>query len=145
MRTGIALGSNLGDRYARLTHAVEALRKIHEQGDFLVSSFHETEPDNCPPKSPKFLNAVLELETSLEPQALLGRLQSLEREAGRSEKHGFHTPRTLDLDILYYGTTILDTPGLQLPHPRMTERPFVMTPLAEIRPDLIPRKEFVSC
>ncbi len=145
MRAGIALGSNLGDRYALLAQAVESLKELHESGDFLISSFYETDPQDCPPQSPKFLNAVLELETSLEPQALLNHLQSLEREAGRSEEHRFHTPRTLDLDILYYGTSPLDTPELQLPHPRMRERSFVMKPLGEIRPDLIPREEFISC
>ena len=82
MRAGIALGSNLGDRHSMLEIALKNLRMIHEQGDFLVSQTLETEPVDCPPGSPLFLNAVAELETSLDPLSLLTRLQTLEIELG---------------------------------------------------------------
>ena len=136
MRAGIALGSNLGDRHAFLQGAVEDLKKIHEGGDFLLSSFYETDPLDCPPGSPLFLNAAVELETSLPPLVLLDHLQVLECQSGRPGQHEFHGPRTLDLDILYCGRLILHSGKLTLPHPRITERLFVLKPLAEIRPDL---------
>ena len=136
MRAGIALGSNLGDRSAILKQAIGHLRDLHEEGEFLVSSFHETDPVDCPPGSPLFLNAVTELETSLPPLELLQRLQTLELAAGRPRVHGLNQPRTLDLDLLYCDEMTLLLPELVLPHPRMTERIFVLAPLAEIRPDL---------
>ena len=136
MRTGIALGSNLGDRHALLDGAVASLRLLHEQGSFLTSSYYETEPHDCPPDSPCFLNAVVELETSLPPLFLLSELQKLEADAGRAKVHEFHAPRSLDLDILYCGNLFLLTAELQLPHPRISERLFVLQPLAEIRPHL---------
>ena len=136
MRAGIALGSNLGDRNAILTEAIGHLRDLHEEGEFLVSGLHETWPMNCPTGSPLFLNAVVELGTSLEPLILLRRLQSLEMASGRPEYRGINEPRTLDLDLLYCDGMTLHFPELELPHPRITERSFVLTPLAEIRPDL---------
>ena len=136
MRAGIALGSNLGDRHAFLDQAIHNLKNLHEGGEFLNSSFLETEPWDCPPGTPAFLNAVVELETSLPPLLLLDCLQALEIGAGRPQDHGFHTPRTLDLDILYCGDLILGDSRLQLPHPRIRERYFVLKPLTEIRPDL---------
>jgi 2-amino-4-hydroxy-6-hydroxymethyldihydropteridine diphosphokinase len=136
MRAGIALGSNLGDRNAVLTGAISQLKKLNEGGEFLASSLHETEPMNCLPGSPYFLNGAVELETSLAPVALLLFLQSLEQAFGRPQCHGVNEPRTLDLDLLYCDGVTMDLPELQIPHPRMTERIFVMAPLAEIRPDL---------
>ena len=137
MRAGIALGSNLGDRHAFLNQAILNLKGLHERGEFLASSFLETEPQDCPPGSPAFLNAVVELQTSLTPLLLLDCLQAFEIEASRSRDHGFHTPRTLDLDILYCNDLTFECPRLQLPHPRIRERYFVLKPLTEIRPDLI--------
>lgn len=137
MRAGIAIGSNLGDRYGVLNQAILNIKLLHEEGEFLTSSFLHTEPQDCPPGSPEFLNAVVELETSLTPLDLLTKLRSLEAKAGRPEKHEFHAPRTLDLDILYCDDLTLHFDELQLPHPRITERYFVLKPLAEIRPDLI--------
>lgn len=136
MRAGIALGSNLGDRQTLLKQALCDLESLHEKEEFLASPFLETAPQDCPPGSPNFLNAVVEIETSLLPMALLEALQKLEVKAGRSKDHRFHEPRTLDLDILYYGEVVLDEPGLQLPHPRIRERYFVLKPLADIRPNL---------
>jgi len=136
MRAGIALGSNLGDRNAILTEAIGHLRDLHEGGEFLASSLHETWPMNCPSGSPLFLNAVVELETSLDPLILLRQLQSLEMASGRPEYRGINEPRTLDLDLLYCDEVTLNLPELKLPHPRITERSFVLAPLAEIRPHL---------
>ena len=136
MRAGIALGSNLGDRSALLTEATGHLKALHEEGEFLASSLHETTPINCPPDSPLFLNGVVELETSLPPLDLLHRLQALEIAAGRPKDHGVNEPRILDLDLLYCDEMTLHNPSLDLPHPRMTERLFVLAPLAEIRPEL---------
>ncbi len=136
MRAGIALGSNLGNRQAHLTKAVADLKSLHEGGAFLVSTFHETDPLDCPVDAPLFLNAVVELETSFSPLDLLAKLQDLEVAAGRSREHAFHAPRTLDLDLLYCDEMSLDHPDLKLPHPRITERIFVLAPLAEIRPEM---------
>ena len=138
MRAGIALGSNLGDRRALMTQALKDLQEIHEgePTSFLASSFFETEPQDCPRGSPLFLNSAVELETSLHPLELLKLLQALEVAAGRPLDHGHHSPRSLDLDLLYCDEMTLDTLGLQLPHPRITERLFVLKPLAEIRPEL---------
>ena len=136
MRAGIAIGSNLGARHVHLTEAISKLRAIHEAGEFLCSSIHETEPVDCPPDSPPFLNAVAELETSLSPQDLLLQLQAMEVAAGRAINHSYHAPRNLDLDLLYCDGMSLRTSELELPHPRITERSFVLVPLAEIRPFL---------
>ena len=138
MRAGIALGSNLGDRSAILKEAIRHLRSLHGGGDgiFLVSSLHETAPVDCPADSPAFLNGVIELEATLEPMEILRHLQRLEEEFGRPREHEYHAPRTLDLDLLYCDMMSLSHPDLQLPHPRILERPFVLLPLAEIRPEL---------
>jgi 2-amino-4-hydroxy-6-hydroxymethyldihydropteridine diphosphokinase len=136
MRAGIALGSNLGDRNAVLKQAIGHLKELDETGSCLVSTLHETEPMDCPPGSPLFLNAVIELETSLSPLDLLHRLQALEVASGRPVNHGVNQSRILDLDLLYCDRLTLDYPELKVPHPRMTERLFVLAPLAEIRPNL---------
>jgi 2-amino-4-hydroxy-6-hydroxymethyldihydropteridine diphosphokinase len=136
MRAGIALGSNLGDRSALLLDAIAHLKAIHEGGTFLASTLHETDPVDCPPGSPCFLNGVVELETSLHPVALLAKLQNLEHSSGRARQHERNAPRTLDLDLLYCDEMTLHHDALELPHPRITERPFVLAPLTEIRPDL---------
>jgi 2-amino-4-hydroxy-6-hydroxymethyldihydropteridine diphosphokinase len=136
MRAGIALGSNLGDKSAILKKAIDHLREIHESGDFLLSGFHETEPVDCTPCTPVFLNAVAEIGTSLTPLELLHRLQREEVRSGRPKNHARNASRTLDLDLLYCDEMTLQHSELELPHPRMTERFFVMAPLSEIRPDL---------
>ena len=136
MRAGIALGSNLGDKSSFLNQAIGHLREIHDSGDFLLSGFHETEPVDCEPGSPSFLNAVAEIGTSLTPLELLRRLQQEEIRSGRPRNHARNASRTLDLDLLYCDGMTLNHPELELPHPRMTKRVFVMKPLAEIHPDL---------
>ena len=138
MRCGIALGSNVGDRLAHLAAARDALEKLHTGTQApLVSQIYETEPVDCAPGTVPFLNAVMEIETTLEPLALLHALHRIERELGRPAEHGHHTPRTIDLDLLYAGGLTLATPELTLPHPRLPARRFVLAPLADIRPGLI--------
>lgn len=104
----------------------------------LVSSVYETEPVDCPPGSGSFYNAVIELETGLPPLELLGRTQEIEQTLGRPAERERNAPRTVDLDLLYYDNLKLTEEGLILPHPRMWERAFVLLPLSEIRPDLVP-------
>ncbi|HEX9775565.1 MAG TPA: 2-amino-4-hydroxy-6-hydroxymethyldihydropteridine diphosphokinase [Actinomycetota bacterium] len=135
----LGLGSNLGDRAAMLLQAIEAL----DWGEVRVtarSSVHETEPVGGPPGQPMFLNQVIEVETTLGPRALLERCQAVESALGRRRDPGVRWgPRTIDVDILLYGSEQIDEPGLTIPHPLMTERSFVMGPLAEIAPDLTAR------
>jgi 2-amino-4-hydroxy-6-hydroxymethyldihydropteridine diphosphokinase len=138
MRAGIALGSNLGDRLAHLQSARGRLLLLHNgSGPFLCSKIYESSPVDCPDGSPPFLNAAIEISTSTPPLDLLSQLQLIEFEAGRPSQHEFHGPRTLDLDLLYYGDINLSHPSLTLPHPRLAERIFVLKPLADICPDRI--------
>ncbi|MEW6199362.1 MAG: 2-amino-4-hydroxy-6-hydroxymethyldihydropteridine diphosphokinase [Planctomycetota bacterium] len=127
----IGLGSNLGDRSR---HIRDALRELAEAGDIRVvacSRLHETEPVGGPPGQPRFLNAVAELATELEPRALLLRLLAIEARHGR--RRGVpNGPRTLDLDLLIHRAAVVDEPDLVVPHPRLCEREFVLRPLAEI-------------
>lgn len=127
----LGLGSNQGDRASYLTGAVEGIRQFctHVQ----VSSFWDTDP-MYDVNQPRFLNAVVRGETMLSPRALLWACQHLEQQAGR-RRTSPNGPRTLDIDILYYGRLILCDPDLIIPHPRLHERPFVTGPLAEIEPD----------
>lgn len=138
MRVGVALGSNLHERMALLQSARLHLQSLHEDlGPFLCSSIYETEPFDCPPGSPMFLNAAIEICCTLPPLDLLQRLQQIEQILGRPNAHAHHAPRTIDLDILYYDNLHFTLPELTLPHPRIHERPFVLCPLGDIRPDLI--------
>ncbi len=134
MRVGIALGSNLGDRVARLRAAVAAIRAFADS-PVLISRLYETEPVNCPPGSPAFLNAALEIGYCGELPDLLERLQTIERQNDRPRIHGRNTPRTVDLDILYADEQTLELPGLKLPHPRLMDRLFVLSPLCDIVPE----------
>jgi 2-amino-4-hydroxy-6-hydroxymethyldihydropteridine diphosphokinase len=136
MLVGIALGSNLGDRRAELAAGLGFLRTL-ARGGVRASSILETAPVDCPPGSPSFLNQVAEIETDLPPRELLRRCQEFERSRGRPDVREINAPRPLDLDLLYYGDLTLDEPGLVVPHPRLTQRRFVLEPLAELHPDLI--------
>ena len=130
------MGSNLGNRDAHLREAVGRLFSIHEpSAPFLVSQFLETAPIDCADGDPPFLNAVVDLECSLAPDAVLELLQKWEAGMGRPADHGFHTPRTIDLDILYYGALKIETSRLSIPHPGLATRDFVKIPLLSIRPD----------
>jgi 2-amino-4-hydroxy-6-hydroxymethyldihydropteridine diphosphokinase len=129
----IALGTNVGDREHNLR---EALRLLAESGIRVmeVSSIYETEPVDYLEQA-WFLNAALEAQTDLPPLDLLHKLRAIESAMG-SKKPFAKGPRLIDLDILLYGNEIITTPELQIPHPRMLDRRFVLAPLAEIAPNL---------
>jgi 2-amino-4-hydroxy-6-hydroxymethyldihydropteridine diphosphokinase len=130
----IALGSNLGDSRSILDGAIDRLRS-HPQIELIaVSSWYRTEPVG--PPQPDYLNGCATLQTGLEPFALLTALHAIEAEFGRVREQHWGA-RTLDLDLLLYQSQIIDTPDLQVPHPRMSERAFVLMPLAEIAADWI--------
>ncbi len=140
MRCGIALGSNLGNRLSHLRKAWHLLAHLHHgAGSQLTSPVYETAPVDCPAGSDDFLNAVVEWEVpdDSDPCLLLDRLHEIEKIMGRPEERSRNSPRTLDLDLLYCGDLVITTPGLVLPHPRLTERRFVLEPLADINPGLI--------
>lgn len=127
----IALGTNLGDRLTNLRSAIESLpsdlRVIRE------STIYETPPWGFT-EQPAFLNMVIEAETSLEPRALLSYLKKQENELGRIESFRFG-PRQIDLDILFYDDLVVEEESLQIPHPRLHERAFVLVPLVDITPE----------
>jgi 2-amino-4-hydroxy-6-hydroxymethyldihydropteridine diphosphokinase len=138
MRAGIALGSNLGDRLHCLTTARTRIFALPDvTRPFLSSALYETEPVECEPGAKKFLNAVVEIGYSGSSRQLLEELQKIEDALGRPPEHERNRSRTIDLDLLYHGAHTLDEPGLQLPHPRLHLRGFVLHPLAEIRPNLV--------
>ncbi len=129
-RAYIALGSNLGDREAYLNKAIESFSSLKGCKVLKVSDFIETEPYGGIPQE-KFLNAVMEVETLFEPYELLEQLHCIEAEAQR-ERDIHWGPRTLDLDILFYDDEIIDLPDLQIPHPDIQNRDFVLEPLMQI-------------
>jgi 2-amino-4-hydroxy-6-hydroxymethyldihydropteridine diphosphokinase len=130
----VALGSNLRDPVRQVMDAFEELARLPDTRLTARSSLYRTAPVGKVDQ-PDFINAVARLETGLPAQSLLDRLLEIEREhvRVRTERNG---PRTLDLDLLLYGTQRIDLPGLTVPHPRMQERAFVLVPLAEIAPGL---------
>lgn len=136
-RAGIALGSNLGDSFAHLRAALGCLREIADPREpVLVAPVYQTPPVNCPPGSPDFLNTVVEIAFDGNAISLLEETRRIEKQLGRVRNTVRNAPRTIDIDILYFGDDRLDSPDLTLPHPRMLERHFVLQPLADIRPDL---------
>lgn len=137
MRTGIALGSNIEPRLLFLQSARRQLFALHRGIlPVLCSKVYETSPVDCPPNSPPFLNAVLELSTELEPEDLLREIKSIEHVLGRPLSGERNAPRVIDIDLLYCENVAIATPKLELPHPRITFRRFVLQPLADIRPQL---------
>ena len=133
MRAAIGLGSNLGDRAAHIGRAVGALAEL---GTLVrVSSLYETAPVGGPRQGP-YLNSVAVIDTELAPHELLARCRQIELQAGRERRERWG-PRTLDLDILLYGDETIAEDGLTIPHPRMTERRFVLEPLLEVWPDAV--------
>jgi len=127
----LSLGSNLGDREANLRNAIERLRGVGNP--VAISSFYETEPIDVV-SQPWFLNCAVKLDTEKMPRQLIAAILSLEQEMGRQRKQQ-KAPRTIDIDILLFGSSIIEIPSLTIPHPRMHERRFVLEPLAEIAPD----------
>lgn len=135
--TFIALGSNLGDRELHLLRGVAEIGKIRESRITALSSFYDTEPVG-PPGQGNYLNAVLRLETLLTPRELLTELQRIETVVFNRRRDVRWGPRTIDLDILLFGEEVIDEPDLAIPHARLHERRFVLAPLAEIAPDVVP-------
>ena len=132
----LSLGSNLRDRLRLIQEAVAALT-VEAGPVTALSSLYETEPWGF--SSPhRFLNVALALETTLSPETLLAVTQRIERDLGRTHKSvdGRYADRTIDIDLLFVGDAVLDTPALTLPHPRLHLRRFVLEPLCEIAPDL---------
>jgi 2-amino-4-hydroxy-6-hydroxymethyldihydropteridine diphosphokinase len=138
MRTGIALGSNLGDRLANLDAARKAIVDLgNVKPPVLSSPIYETEPVDCEPGANKFLNAVLEIEYDGDPSELLEQLVRVEESLGRERDHAKNVSRKIDIDLLYADDLNVNNERLQLPHRRMHLRKFVLQPLADIRPDLL--------
>jgi 2-amino-4-hydroxy-6-hydroxymethyldihydropteridine diphosphokinase len=130
----LSLGSNIGDRAQNIARAIEALPN-HDVRVVRQSSLYETEPVELREQD-WFLNGVVEAETDLTPQELMHALLNIERSMGRRRLTP-KGPRTIDMDILLFGSTIVRAAGLELPHPRMAERRFVLVPFAEIAPGVL--------
>jgi 2-amino-4-hydroxy-6-hydroxymethyldihydropteridine diphosphokinase len=130
----LALGANLGDAQAALRSATDCIAALPGTRLVATSSLYRTAPLEA--IGPDYLNAVILVATRLNAPELLLRLQKIENEAGRERPHR-NAPRTLDLDILLYGDASISSVALQVPHPRMTERAFVLVPLAEIAQDRV--------
>jgi len=138
MRTGVALGSNLGDRLGNLNAARKTIVDLARvQPPILSSAIYETDPVGCEPGAGKFLNAVLEFDYEGDPAMLLEQLIRVEQSLGRERDHARNVSRKIDIDLLYLGEMKIDNDRLQLPHPRLHVRKFVLQPLADIRPDLV--------
>lgn len=133
----VALGSNLGDRRATLTSALDALARLPLTRLIRCSNVIETEAVG-PPDQPPYLNAVVHLSTRLSARPLLDCLLAIERQHGRDRAvERRWGPRPLDLDLLLFGRCVIDEPGLVVPHPRLHQRRFVLAPLADIAPDTV--------
>lgn len=130
----IALGANLGEASATVRQAIADIAAMNGMALLRQSSLYRTAPVDS--SGSDYVNAVVEISTLLTAPALLAELQRLERGAGRQRPYR-NAPRTLDLDILLYGSAIIDSPQLVVPHPRMNNRAFVLVPLAEIAPWLV--------
>jgi 2-amino-4-hydroxy-6-hydroxymethyldihydropteridine diphosphokinase len=133
-RVAVALGSNLGDRFAHLDYAVSRLQSFLKH--LKVSQYYETAPVGVSGPQPLYLNAAAVGTTDLEPRAVLDALLDVERARGR-ERPRANAPRTLDLDLVLYSQLVIDEPDFVVPHPRFRERRFVLDPLAEIAADLV--------
>jgi 2-amino-4-hydroxy-6-hydroxymethyldihydropteridine diphosphokinase len=140
-RAYVGLGANLGDPLQTLRRAADALRARPGVSEWVASPLYRTRPVES--SGPDYLNAVVAFDTDEGAHALLNALQALEQAQGRERPYR-NAPRTLDLDLLLLGDLCLDTPTLQLPHPRLHERAFVLAPLADLAPGLvIPRRGVV--
>lgn len=131
----LGLGANLGDAQATLHAAIDALRALPNSRVISLSSFYRTAPIEA--SGPDYINAVVALTTTLPPLALLHAVQAIEQAHGRERPYR-NAPRTLDIDLLLHNNVTLNTTELTLPHPRLTERAFVLIPLLEIAPAHLP-------
>jgi 2-amino-4-hydroxy-6-hydroxymethyldihydropteridine diphosphokinase len=130
----LGVGANLGDPRTAVRKAIEDLAQLPGTVTVAVSSLYGSAPLDA--DGPDYVNAVVQVRTELSPDALLAALQAIEQQAGRERPYR-NAPRTLDLDILLYGEERVDREDLQIPHPRMWQRAFVVLPLSEIAPDLV--------
>ena len=138
MRTAVALGSNIGDRLENLRAARNSILRLPNlKPPILSSAIYETKPVACETGAGKFLNAVVEFEYEGDPARLLEQLIQIEEALGRKRDHPQNVSRTIDIDLLYCGDQQINDKRLQLPHPRLHLRTFVLRPLADIRPDLV--------
>lgn len=139
MKSYLALGSNQGDRLANLRLARESLSQL-TTAKVVSASLYETDPLDCPADSPPYLNTVVALETDQSATDLLLATQAIESHLGRESvaTRGHHSPRPIDIDLLTYGDLIMDSPLLTLPHPRLHQRRFVLTPWRDLAPGLVP-------
>lgn len=138
LRAFIALGGNLGNAGSTINEAIKQLERLSDV-PLLKSSLWESDPVDCPPNSPKFVNAVVGISPRLgeTPETLLARLQEIEKLFGRKPKIVLNEPRPLDLDLIAFGKETRSGSALTLPHPRASQRRFVLQPLSEIAPDLV--------
>lgn len=130
----VGLGANLGERETALRAALRAMAQLPGTQVARVSPLYRSAPVDA--GGPDYLNAVAEITTTLAPEALLQALQAIEQSAGRERPYR-NAPRTLDLDILWFGDQVISTPELTVPHPRMAERAFVLRPLADLVPERV--------
>jgi 2-amino-4-hydroxy-6-hydroxymethyldihydropteridine diphosphokinase len=138
MRAGVALGSNLGNRLANLQAARQAIFALHGVRPPVAASYiYETEPVGCEPGAQDFLNAVIEFSYEGAASQLFDELQKIEVVLGRPADHMSNVSRSIDIDLLYLGDTVLNGEHLTLPHPRITGRAFVLRPLADLHPNLV--------
>jgi len=138
MRTAVALGSNLGDRLENLRAARSAILGLSDvKPPILSSAIYETEPVDCEPGADKFLNAVVEFDYEGNPASMLKQLMRIEEALGRRRDHPKNVSRMIDIDLLYCGDRKIEDERLQLPHPRLHLRKFVLQPLADIRAGLV--------
>jgi 2-amino-4-hydroxy-6-hydroxymethyldihydropteridine diphosphokinase len=139
VKAWVALGSNLGDRMKHIDAAIDALGRSRGIAVLRVSPLYETEPVDPAEGEPQdpYLNAVVEIETTLAPKALLERLLAIEAARGRTRGDVPNQARTLDLDLLLVDGVVVEEPGLVVPHPRLHERSFVLDPLCDLAPDLV--------
>lgn len=135
MRVFVGLGSNLGEREAMIRLALDDLARLPETKLVRASSLYDTEPVGDV-EQPNFLNAVAQLDTELTARQLLWNLQLVEKRLGRTRTRRYG-PRTIDLDLLLYGNLIVEEADLQVPHPELTRRSFVLVPLVELDPLLV--------
>jgi 2-amino-4-hydroxy-6-hydroxymethyldihydropteridine diphosphokinase len=135
VRAYVGVGSNLGDRWGRLAAAARALRGEERLAVVRASRVWDSAPMG--PPQPRYLNAVLELETELDARALLEALQGVERSCGRLRSGVRWSARTLDLDLLLFGDQVIRRPDLVVPHPGIVSRRFVLAPLAELCPERV--------
>ncbi|MEZ4784041.1 MAG: 2-amino-4-hydroxy-6-hydroxymethyldihydropteridine diphosphokinase [Candidatus Kapaibacterium sp.] len=131
----LGLGANLGDRAATIRRSLEAIGSLPETTLTQVSSLYLTPPLG-PPDQPEYINCVAQIETTLPPLQLLQKLKAVEKSLGRKERERWRE-REIDIDILFYGDKIVQQESLQIPHPELQNRPFVLVPLAEITPELL--------